>query len=76
MIHINNCYGKNKNLFTPKELAEIYYKYGKGNITLEKIKQFHNEYKVNIEIKKIIYSYGGIDNSYKDNYKLRLIDLI
>ena len=70
MIHINNCYGKNKNLFTPKELAEIYYKYGKGNITLDKIKQFHNEYKVNIEIKKIVYSYGGIDISYKDIYKL------
>lgn len=69
-IHITNYYGSIKNLFTSFELAEIYYKYGKGVITLEKIKQFHNEYKINIIIKKIKYLLGGATIIGKDKYKL------
>ena len=66
-IHINNYYG-NK-VFDNEELVDIYYKYGKGTITLEKIKQFHDEYKVNIRIKKIVYVLDGL-KKIKNDYKL------
>lgn len=71
-VHINNYYGKNKGIFDDKELVNIYYNYGKGIITLEKIKQFHNEYKVNIRIKRINYVLGGFKNekSVKSDYLL------
>ncbi len=66
-IHINNYYG-NK-VFDNEELVDIYCKYGKGTITLEKIKQFHDEYKINIRIKKIVYVLDEI-KKIKNDYKL------
>ena len=63
-IHINNYYG-NK-VFTDKELADIYYKYAKGTITLERIKKFHLEYKINIRVKKIVYILGGLKKVKND----------
>lgn len=63
-IHINNYYG-NK-VFSDKELADIYYKYAKGTITLERIKKFHLEYKINIRVKKIVYILGGLKKVKND----------
>ena len=63
-IHINNYYG-NK-VFSDKELVDIYYKYAKGTITLERIKNFHLEYKINIRVKKIVYILGGIKKVKND----------
>ena len=49
-IIITNKYN---NIFNDKELFEINLKYGKGTITLKKIKEFSDEYKINLNIKKL-----------------------
>ena len=61
------------NIFTDKELFEINLKYGNGNVSLKKINDFCNEYKITITIKKICVFLQNLAKE-KDNNLINIKD--
>ena len=63
------------NIFSDKELFEINLKYGNGNVSLKKINDFCNEYKISITIKKICVFLQNLTKE-KDNNLINIKDSI